>query len=401
MPIDEVIPVFTKRVPLFTLLGFQVSIDLSWIILALLVTWSLAAGLFPALYPDLAPATYWWMGLAGMLGLVFSIVVHEFAHSLVARHYDMPIKGITLFIFGGVAEMDQEPTSAKAEFWVAIVGPIASFIVAAGFQLLAIGTDAAGGPVGVSGVLDYLAMINVVLAVFNLVPAFPLDGGRVLRAAVWGWKGSFVRATRIAANAGAGFGVLLMVLAVVNILTGNFVPSMWWFLLGLFVRAAAQGTYQQTLVQQALRDVPIRRFMTEDPVTVSPSVSVDELVDDFFYKHYHRTYPVMEGSKLVGCVNLQDVKEVPREQWAERSVRDIMRECSEENTVAPDADAAKALRDMMRSGTSRMLVVDDGKLVGIVAQSEIMRFLTVTMDLEAGGTLAGDQGPGERPREAA
>jgi Zn-dependent protease/CBS domain-containing protein len=390
--------VFTKTVPLFTLLGFRVSVDLSWIILALLVTWTLAAGAFPMLYPDLASWVYWAMGVAGMLGLVFSIVVHEFAHSLVARYYDMPMRGITLFIFGGVAEMEAEPPSAKAEFWVAIVGPIASFIVAAAFQVLAIGTAAAGGPVSVSGVLAYLAMINVVLAVFNLVPAFPLDGGRVLRAALWGWKGSYIRATRIATSAGGTFGVLLMVLAVVNILAGNFVPGMWWFLLGLFVRGAAQGTMQQTMVSEALSDVPIRRFMTTDPITVEPSLSVDKLVDGFFYKHYHKLYPVMEGSRLAGCVNLEDVKQVPREEWTERSVGDIMRDCSDENTVEPDAEAVKVLRRMMQSGVPRMLVVEDGRLVGIVAQSEIMRFLAVKMDLEAGGGPSGIPAPGSPRR---
>ena len=386
--------VFTKRIPLFTLLGFKVSLDLTWIVLAILVTWSLAAGLFPALYPDLSRGVYWAMGVAGLLGLFFSIVAHEFAHSLVARYYDMPMRGITLFIFGGVAEMNQEPPSAKAEFYVAIIGPIASLVIAAAFQAIAVGAAAAGGPVSVSGVFGYLALINLVLAVFNMVPAFPLDGGRVLRGVLWGWKGSYLEATRIATNAGAGFGILLMALAVLNIVTGNFIPGMWWFLLGLFVRGAAQGTYQQTLVQQALQGVSIRQFMTPDPVTVPPSLTIDELVEEFFYKNYHKTYPVVDDGELVGCVNLQDVKQVEREAWPDRTVGDIMQGLSSDNTVEPGADSATVLREMSQSGRSRLLVVERGRLLGIVSQSEIMRFLTVTMDLEGGPVGESGLGPG-------
>lgn len=379
---------FTKRIPLFKLFGFGVAVDLTWLILAALVTWSLAAGLFPALYPELGQTAYWSMGVVGMIGLLISIVVHEFSHSLVARAYGMPIKGITLFIFGGVAEMNEEPVGPKPEFFMAIIGPITSLVVAAVFYALTLGVEAVGWPVTVSGVLSYLATINVILAVFNMVPAFPLDGGRVLRAALWGWKGNYLRATRIASNFGAGFGLLLILLAVFSVLGGNFIGGMWWFLIGLFVRGAAQASYQQTLVRQALQDVPISRFMTEQPITVEPSLSLDDLVDDFFYRHYFKTFPVVESSRLIGCVHLRDVKEVPRDKWRENRVRNIMRNCTEENTVEPKIDAAAALTSMLRSGAPRLIVAEGERLVGIVSQSDILRFLAVKLNLEGEEDIA-------------
>lgn len=373
---------FTRRIPLFKLFGFGVAIDLTWLILAVLVTWSLAVGFFPALYPALGQAAYWSMGVAGMIGLLFSIVVHELSHSLVARLYGMPIRGITLFIFGGVAEMHDEPVGPKPEFLMAIVGPITSLAVGALFYGLTRGGDAIGLPATITGVLGYLAMINIVLAVFNMVPAFPLDGGRVLRAALWGWTGNFLRATRIAAGFGSGFGLLLMLLAVISVLGGNFIAGMWWFLIGLFVRGAAQASYQQMVMRDALQDVPVRRLMTGAPVTVGPSLSLDQLVEDFFYRHYFKTFPVVEDSRLLGCVNLRRVKEVPRDRWRDTTVRDILEERSGGNTVSPGTDAASALTGMLRSGTSRLLVAEDHRLAGIISQSDILRFLAVRLDLE-------------------
>jgi Zn-dependent protease/CBS domain-containing protein len=380
---------FTKRIPIFKLFGFEVAVDLTWLILGVLVTWSLAVGLFPARYPNLSQAVYWSMGILGTIGLLFSIVVHELSHSLVARRFGMAIKGITLFIFGGVAEMHDEPVSARAEFLVAIVGPITSVLLAAMFYGLAFLAEAIGVPVTVSGVLSYLATINVILAAFNIVPAFPLDGGRVLRAVLWGWKGNYLRATRIASNFGAAFGLLLILLAVFSVVSGNFIVGMWYFLIGLFVRSAAQASYQQTLMREILHDVPVAQLMTKKPVTVEPSLLLDELVNKFFYTHNFKAFPVVEGSRLLGYVNLRDVRQVPRDQWQKCVVRDIMEDCSEQNTVDPGIDAASALTHMLRSRMPRVLVAKANHLAGVVSQSDILRFLAIRMNLEGetGGTL--------------
>lgn len=373
---------FTKRIPLFKLFGFNVAVDLTWLILAVLVTWSLAVGLFPTLYKELSTTAYWSMGIAGMVGLLLSIVVHELSHSLIARLYGMPIKGITLFIFGGVAEMHDEPVSPKAELNVAIIGPITSLVVALLFYGMTIGASGIGWPTPVVGVLNYLGLINVILAVFNMVPAFPLDGGRVLRAVLWGWKGDFMWATRIASNFGAGFGILLILLAVLSILGGNFIGGMWWFLIGMFVRGAAHASYQQTLVKQTLRDIPVRHLMTERPVSVAPSLSLDDVVQDFFFKHHFKSFPVVEGNVLVGLVELRDVKKVPQIEWPKKPVGDIMQSVSEENSIASISDAGTALSHMLQHGVPRLLVVDRNQLAGIISQSDVLRFLAIKLDLD-------------------
>lgn len=373
---------FGKRVTLFKLFGFEVRIDASWLIIAALMLWSLAVGVFPFWYPGLSRGTYWWMGAAGAVGLFGSIIVHELFHSLVARRFGLPMRGITLFVFGGIAEMEQEPQSAKAEFMMAIAGPLASIGIGFVFYALAV---AGGGawPVPVVGVVAYLAWINWILAAFNLIPAFPLDGGRVLRAALWHFKGDLPHATRIASGVGATFGVVLMVLGVLQLFTGNFIGAVWWFLIGMFIRSASQMSYQQVLVRTALEGEPLQRFMNVQPITVAPDTSVQDLVDSYIYRYHHRMYPVVGPSReLLGCVTTEQVKTVPRDQWRERRVQEIAQSCSVGNTISPDADAAAVLSKMSKTGNSRLMVVDDGRLVGLVSSRDLTQFLSTKLELE-------------------
>lgn len=288
-----------RKLRLFRLFGFDVGIDPSWIVLAILVAWSLSTGYFPFRYQALSPRQYWIMGIIGALGLFASIVAHEFCHSLVARRKGMPIKGITLFIFGGVAEMDEEPPKAQDEFLIAAVGPVSSLAMAALFYGLSRLGEAAAWPTAISGVMGYLGLINLILAAFNLVPAFPLDGGRILRAALWAWKGNLRWATRIASQFGRGFGLLLIALAVLRVLNGFFIGGMWLFLIGLFIRNAATMSYQQLLTRRALEGEPLERFMNRQPVTVPPDLKLDRLVEDYIYRHHHKLYPVVEGERLI------------------------------------------------------------------------------------------------------
>lgn len=376
-----------RGITLFELLGFKVRIDFTWIFLALLVTWSLAKGVFPVWYEDagLSNATFWWMGIAGMFGLVFSLVFHELSHSLVARRYGLPIKGITLFIFGGVAEMTEEPKSAKVEFWMAIAGPIASFLLALVFYLLAGFGEAQGLPVPVTGVLAYLAFVNLLLGGFNLIPAFPMDGGRVLRAALWQWRGDLRQATRIASNAGKGFGMALMLLGLLSVVTGNFIGGMWWFLIGLFVRGAAEASYQQMATRRIFEGEPVRRFMTHETVTVSPGLSLAAFVEDYVYEYHYDLFPVVEDGRLVGAVSTRQVKTVPREEWPRRRVGDLMAPCTEENTVDPGMDAIEAMALMRRSGASGLIVALGDRLVGIVVLKDMLELFNLKMDLEGQG----------------
>jgi Zn-dependent protease/CBS domain-containing protein len=372
---------FGRSLTLFELVGFKVKVDASWIFLALLIAWSLARGFFPSLYQGLSPATYWWMGITGVIGLALSLVLHELSHSVVARRYGMPIRGITLFIFGGVAEMEDEPPSAKAEFVMAIAGPIMSFVLALGFYGVSLAGQAQGLPEPVLGVTRYLAFLNGLLATFNLLPAFPLDGGRVLRSWLWYWKRDLRWATRVASRIGTGFGVVLMALGVASVLIGNFVGGMWWFLIGLFLHGAARGSYFQLMMRRALEGEPVWRFMCAEPVTVPAATTVRELVEEFIYRHHHDMFPVTQNGRLIGCVSAREVKAVPREQWDQLTVREIAKECSPENTIDRDQDAVKALALMQRTNNGRLMVTQQGQLVGVLVLKDLLHFLSLKIDL--------------------
>ncbi len=373
---------FTNRIKIFNLLGFPIQVDASWLILAVLITWSLAQGWFPYYYKDLSTTVYWVMGAAGALGLFVSIVLHELGHSVVARKYGIPIRGITLFLFGGVAEMDDEPHEARSEFLMAIAGPIMSMLLAVLFFGGYLLTRNHESIAAVAGVVGYLAWLNGLLAVFNMVPAFPLDGGRVLRAALWAAKGNFRWATRVSSGIGSFFGTALIILGVVSFIGGNYIGGVWWFMIGLFMRGASQMSYRQLLVRRALEGEPLSSFMQPNPVTVAPSVSVKELVEDYIYRHHYKMIPVVEDEKLIGCVTTREVKELPQDQWNFRMVRHILTPCSPENTARPDEDAMKTLSRMNQTGNSRLLVVDGEHLVGIVTLKDLLRFLSLKMDLE-------------------
>ena len=373
---------FGRSVELFKLFGFSVRIDASWILIAILIVWSLASGFFPHYYPDLSTGTYWWMGFLGALGLFVSIVLHEFAHSWVARQRGMNMRGITLFVFGGVAHMDEEPPSPGTEFWMAIAGPIASVLIAAAaFGLWQLSLRA-GWPTPVGAVFWYLGFINTVLVVFNLVPAFPLDGGRILRSLLWQTTGSLRKATRVSSMIGSAFGLLLIALGVLQFIAGNFIGGMWWFLLGMFLYSAASMSYEQVLIRRALESEPIRRFVQPDVRTVPPSTSVQQFVDDYVYRYHFRLFPVVQDGQLMGCVKTGRVKELPRDEWADRQVSEIIEPCSDQNTIEPQADALKALAKMRRQGNSRLMVVDNGHLEGIISLRDMMHLISVKIDLE-------------------
>ena len=385
---------FGKRFKLFKLFGFEIGIDLSWIIIAVLIAWSLSTGFFPYRFRNLSTQTYWIMGIIGAVGLFFSIIAHEFCHSLVARKSGMPMKGITLFIFGGVAEMGDEPPSAKAEFLIAVVGPLSSIAIAVIFYgIYRIGV-AGDWPLAFNGVVAYLAMINGLLAVFNLVPAFPLDGGRILRSVLWGWKGNLRRATRISSGIGRGFGIVLIILGFIRILSGNFIGGMWLGLIGLFIQGAAKMSYQQLIVRKALEGEPLKRFMQTDPVTVSESLTVEQLVEDFIYRYHFKLFPVVNSNKLVGCISTKQVKEIPREQWSKKTVGEVADRCSAANTIKPDTDAVKALSAMRRNNTSRLMVVENDRLVGIIALKDMLEFLSLRVELD---TEANNESKGKDP----
>ena len=373
---------YSRCVKLFSLAGFKVQADVSWIFLAAFITWSLATGFFPSYYRFLNIPTYWIMGIIGALGLFSSIIVHELSHSLAARKYGLPIEGITLFIFGGVAHMTKEPPSPKAEFYMAAAGPVASLGVAGlffGAHRLGINQ---GLPPAIYGVFAYLWVINLALALFNLVPAFPLDGGRILRSALWKWKGNIGWATRIASYFGIGFGVLLMAYGLYTIIRGGVFNGLWYTMIGLFLRSASRRSYKSLIVTEGLRGQKIRRFIKTDVIAVSWSIPVESLVEDYMYRYQIKMLPVVRFDKLAGLVTTAEIQQIPKDQWPSRTVGEIARQITAENTVTPEADAADVLAVMGRTKIDRLLVVENGGLIGIIAKKDLLAFLSLKIELK-------------------
>lgn len=344
-----------------------------------LITWSLATGLFPTLHGELDTATHWWMGLAGAIGLFVSVLLHELGHALVARRFDVPMRGITLFIFGGVAEMTREPPHPRAEVYVAVGGPAVTAVLVGVFYAVAL----APLPPAIVGIFEYLMLLNIVLLLFNAVPAFPLDGGRVLRGVLWHVKGSLSKATATSARIGRGFGALLIVLAVLQLFAGNPIGAVWWFLLGLFLRYAAGMSYQQVVISRELKGEPVREFMTKEPVTVTPDTTIERFVEDYVYQHHFKLFPVTQGGQLVGCVTTRQVKEVPRDQWSDKTVGEVSQSCSSDNALRPDDDAMDALQQLQRSGSSRAMVIDGDQLVGVLSLKDLMKTLSLKLEMES------------------
>jgi len=379
---------FGTRWQLFRLLGIPISVDASWLIILALLTMTLA-GTFPHLmetyYPKAtaapSPGAYWLMALLAALMFFGCILLHELGHAVVARARKMPIRGITLFLFGGVAELGDEPTSAPTEFLMAIAGPLVSVVLAALLGSLAWLGYHEGWPPQVVIVLGYLASINVLVLAFNLIPAFPLDGGRVLRAILWGTLGNLRRATHWAALVGQGFAWLLIAWGMLNFFAGNWLGGIWISLIGLFLSNAAQAGYQQVLLRKALAGEPVRRFMTADPITVPPSMNLREWVEDYVYRYHRKAFPVVSGGALEGLIETQALAQMPREEWDRRTIGDVMRRDLKPITIPADGDALEALGKMQRSGSSRLLVTEGGQLVGILSLKDLLHFLNLKIEL--------------------
>jgi Zn-dependent protease len=378
--------VFGKPIELLEIFGIKIRIDPSWFIIVVIGTWHFATLVFPGQLPGRSQAVYWSMGIAGALAFFLCVLLHELSHAVVARTYGVEVRGITLFIFGGLTEMPVEPPTPQSELVIAAAGPAASFGLALLCGALALIGSVAGWPPPATSVLGYLGGLNGSLALFNLVPALPLDGGRILRAILWGWRRNLRWATRVASAIGSGFGLLLIGLGVVSLISGSFVAGLWLFLIGLFLRNAATASYQQVLLRRALEGEPVSRFMHADPVTVPRAISVLELVQSYIYRYHFKMFPVVDDSgRLLGCVTARRVRELPRDEWDRQTVGALAERCTPENTVRADTDAMEALSRMSRTGASRLMVVDEDRLLGILSLKDLLRFFSLKMELEEVG----------------
>lgn len=376
---------FGQSFQLFQLFGFPIRLDWSWFILALLITWTLAVGFFPFQSPNLSTATYWWMGFLGAMGLFASIVLHEFAHAWVARRHGLTMSGITLFVFGGVAQMEEEPATPRAELWMAAAGPMTSLLLAGVFWGLSQLGGMAGWPSSVTLVAWYLAIINFILALFNLVPAFPLDGGRILRAILWQWRKNLSWATRITSNMGSGFGLLLMGWGILEVLSGLLLAGGWKILIGLFLRNAARGAYQQLMIREELGNEPVEHFMRVNPICIPRQLTLRQAVKEYFERYPFKLYPVVDRGQMVGQLSLEDLRRHSRSEWGTLTVNEVMTPVSQEVLVQAESEANEALKKMTRQGKSRLFVVgEEQRLVGVLSLSDLLRYITAQLELKKG-----------------
>jgi Zn-dependent protease len=337
---------FGSRWQLFRLGGIPIRLDASWLLILALLTWSLALG-FRVQAPDLGEGGAWLLGLAEALAFFVCIILHELGHALVARRNGIALQGITLFLFGGVAEMEGEPPSPGGEFLMAIAGPVVSAVLAIIFWLGGLAAIESSWPVAALFLLN-LARINLAVLVFNMVPAFPLDGGRVLRSILWAAMNNVRRATWWAALFGRGFAWVLMGLGVLTIMfvPGGLVGGMWLILIGLFLSHAAMSSYQQVITRQVLQRVSVGRIMNHEPIVVAPSLNLYQWVEDYLYRYHHKVYPVGSDGLVDGVITTEALAHYPRSEWEHHTVAEAMRRDVTEICLPPDADAYQALEQM-------------------------------------------------------
>lgn len=371
-----------RKATLFKLLGFTVSVDASWVIILFLVVWSLSKGLFPSYFPELSDQTYWIMGVTGAMGLFVSILIHEFSHSLVARRYGLDIKGITLFIFGGVAEMKDEPETPKIEFLMAIAGPIASLVLSLLFGALYVAADTFGLSVSITGILWYLSAINMLLAVFNMLPAFPTDGGRILRALLWWIKGNINWATQVASRISLLFAVAMIFMGFMQLVGDNSIGGLWWILIGSFLFSAANTSYERLLLKQSFEGKTVRHFMNETPVTVPYHITLQEFVDSYLYPYHYKMFPVTRNDRIVGLITVGILKSHLHEAWKHLEVGKVMQPQNAENSIEARTPINEALTKMTETGISRMLVTEQGRIVGIITLKDLLEYIALKMELE-------------------
>jgi Zn-dependent protease len=369
----------TDHVQIARVIGIPIYLHFSWLIIFGLIAWTLSTGYFPAQSPDLPASSYWAKGLVASLLFFVSITLHELGHAVVALWHGLRTRSITLFVFGGVAELEKDPKDGRAEFWMAAAGPVVSLALAGLFYTVAslpfLGPSAAA-------VAKYLAFINLILALFNLVPAFPLDGGRLLRGALWGRFGK-ARATRVASGAGTFFAFLLIFAGVFSLLRGDSLSGLWYILLGWFIKDASSASYQQVRLDEALRGVTVRDAMVEDAATLPGSGSVAEAARDYFMRTGYGSYPVTRGEAVVGLLCLKDVLRLSAEERESTSVQGAMRPLTDGLVTDPDVPLPVAIARMAQTGTARLLVMHGERFVGLLTMNGVIRRLRVREELAA------------------
>lgn len=365
-------------------LGFDISVHWSWVFIFFLVTGTFAEGILQDSFPEWTGFQRWSVGALISFVFFFSILLHEVSHSVIARRYGLPVTSITLFVFGGVSNLGKEPNSPREEFWIAIVGPLTSVVLAG---LFGIGYVALRDvEEGASNVSLNLAAINLAIGVFNLVPGFPLDGGRVLRAILWARRKEMLSATKLASRVGQMVANLIMAAGVVFFLLGEFVSGLWFFLIGNFLRSTSAASYEQLFMETVLKGVPASVVAKTDFVPISPEMRVSELVEEHVLAGHGRAFPVMAGEELLGLVTLTDTRKVAREEWPNVTVFRAMTPVSKLNTVSAKDELAKVLAIMAANDINQVPMMDGRLLTGLIHRGDVIRYIQMRQEIGAGAS---------------
>jgi len=362
------------------ILGIPIKIDISWLVIFALIVFSLSGGYFRVNFPQLTPAMDWIGGILAALLLFASVLLHELMHSFVAQRNKLKVGGITLFIFGGVSQLMEEPMTPEIELKMALAGPITSLVlgVAILVALKYIGTSF--GTL-TAAILYYLGRINIILGVFNMIPGFPLDGGRVLRAVLWRSMNNLDGATRIASKVGQGFGYAFIFGGFWIMLAGQGLDGLWFVVIGWFLNNAAQQSYRQLVLRNALTGIDVHRVMTTDFPHVDPETNLNDFVHDYLLKYDYIAFPVSKNDQLLGMITVSEVREIPKEQWPDVKVGAVTKPVGEERTIDENDDAFEALMHMAQGNANRLLVVHEGKLKGMVTQESIISIVRTKLQL--------------------
>lgn len=365
------------------ILGIPIRIHWTLWLVFLLIAWSLAVGYLPATYGNrLSPTEDWIVGIVSAIVLFLSVLIHELSHSYIAKKNGLPIARITLFFFGGVSELTTEPQDASLEVRMAAAGPLTSFAIAAVLGSLWYVGNLVGFPLAVIAVLGYDALINVALGAFNLIPAFPLDGGRVLRGGLWRREGNLLRATRNATRVSEILSLLMIAAGLILVVaTADFVNGIWIIFLGWFIRSGAESSLRQTQITEALHGISVSDLMTKNLLTVGPDITVQQLVNDYFLVHPHGGYPVVQNEKLQGVVTMSSVRSIPKEKREFETVDQAMVPYEKLLTITPAASAADALQKMAQTNVGRLIVTDGDRILGIITRGDLMKAIRTRQDL--------------------
>jgi Zn-dependent protease len=365
-------------IPLGKILGIPIGLDYSWFVIFALLTWMLARSYYPAEFKDWPQMLYWFMGAVTAIMLFVSVLLHELGHSVIAMRYKIPVRSITLFLFGGVAQIGSEPPSAISEFLIAIAGPLVSLTLAVFFY--AVGLLVAGME-PLLGLAKYLAYINMALVLFNLIPGYPLDGGRVFRAVVWAITGNMRRATLYAANTGRFFAFILIFVGVWKMFSGDFGGGLWIAFIGWFLDNAASNQVQQVMFQGMLAGHKVSQAMSTHCATVSADLTLQELVDTHILGSGQRCFLVNRGNSTVGMMTLHRIKEVPRPEWATTSAAQVMLPLDQLKRIEPDGDLSAAVEKMDRDGVNQLPVTRDLHVVGMLSREDVITFIRTLQEL--------------------